>query len=708
MVEALRRRVVLKRCWAELWYRAILARLVKGQLVEGCDRLQDFVRVTIAAGIDDLANEALSKLNQLERDANPPFGEGPRAEDLWSGVPLIKRCDVHSKCYGPFHRAVQFECRRYAGNANVPQVEWIHKWFTAGSHAECPETLSCALESLSESLAEPAAVGEVIALLISNGAVAESMSFHFDMDGGKVCSNENIILRALRRPFEDENAQLQWQSIWRDVAMVSFTKLSEGVRSKAKDLEDTAVVALTAGVSESSAQLGKIISDVLSRDSRRKKRKQSFAKRTWVRQQIKNGNLPDGDEIVTGPSRYGICITRSQRSLCEAVLSECQRAWIPRVPRADWLRTWFAAGATAHALHGNFESFEALEILAWAGLGQGLTAGELLESVSILATHGARARGELILIALEHELNEPLAFSQWQDSWRRAAAAQLRWAVNDSRYFTSCSDCKSRVDRLFGNCGCSEFQPFFPQSSLDVQVAAFVAAMHAKVGSAKKELAAMQLASRNSAVVASIVSDSMHVSGFLEVIHRCRQDLVTTWKERSGLDRSFEEQELAIKEKRHTLATTRMRTWLDEGSPLASARSDTEVADLLELFALSNRKVDELVEPVAILVGHGASAPGPSILTALQKAKNPYDLNAPWCSLWRRAAKTKLHQLLVDADFVDRCDEIVAVLAALLVGRDLEPTLLKLLKHVGEDWPDLLARAQVMKGEWMLTRVDQC
>merc|ERR1711972_1038737 len=112
----------------------------------------------------------------------------------------------------------------------------------------------------------------------------------------------------------------------------------------------------------------------------------------------------------------------------------------------------------------------------------------------------------------------------------------------------------------------------------------------------------------------------------------------------------------------------------------------TDVVDLLELFALCSRGICDLCEPVAILVDHGASAPGSAILDALSKARGPQAHDVLWRSLWRKAAK-----LLDKVDCgVERTEDIVAAVAALLVGGHVEPRFIKKLKAACEDLPGIL------------------
>lgn len=205
-------------------------------------------------------------------------------------------------------------------------------------------------------------------------------------------------------------------------------------------------------------------------------------------------------------------------------------------------------------------------------------------------------------------------------------------------------------------CNCSQRrQPFFPQSPLDVQVAALAAAMHVAVPS---RVASLLLAE----------------SSFQAVLLQCRIDL-----QASGC----------------TVATAHMRQWLMADS--STEQADSEVVDLLELFALSCRDIGDLLEPVALLVDHGASASGSAILNALKKTGSSQTHDVVWRSLWRRAAKAQLHQLL-DQEESDE-ESLVAVLAALLVGGELERILLKKVSASFENLPDLLARAnKVVKG----------
>lgn len=235
--------------------------------------------------------------------------------------------------------------------------------------------------------------------------------------------------------------------------------------------------------------------------------------------------------------------------------------------------------------------------------------------------HGAKARGELILSVLEHAPDEPCECLQWEDSWRKAAASQLKWAVTKSKSYPNCNRHKTDPGmRLFCDCS-SRYQPCFPHSSLDIQVAALVAVVHMLDN--KAEWSAAE-------------------SGFRTLIEQCRLDFVqaaaaNAKAERKSMCRNADTG--------HAAATARMLEWLGGGRSNLQAPSNgpsgtdaSDNVDLLEIFARSEKDMEALCESVAILVGHGAMAPGSAILAAWWKAGAPSpDLS--WWSLWRRAAK---------------------------------------------------------------------
>jgi hypothetical protein len=66
--------------------------------------------------------------------------------------------------------------------------------------------------------------------------------------------------------------------------------------------------------------------------------------------------------------------------------------------------------------------------------------------------------------------------------------------------------------------------------------------------------------------------------------------------------------------------------------------------NLLEVFAVSSNNPGELVEPVARLVGCGATARGNFVLEALRRSPQHTDLRTRWLNLWTKVAAAELER----------------------------------------------------------------
>jgi len=233
--------------------------------------LQDFIVVTLAAGFDELAHDALTELDRLEDNAGLL---SPRVEPFLD-LDALSRFEILARKSGPLRHAVTRECEKYANNARLPQTDWIRKWLAAGAdrtdHTDENETFGDAIDALSKSQAEPDAIYEVVTLLLSHGALTQPRQFR--SPGPEFY--EHSVLRALRRSIPDEKTWSRWRKVWCVVAQVSFKKRLKDVldlandpsifrqERKREDLEAMAVVALTASVPDHNAELGDSIQDIL-------------------------------------------------------------------------------------------------------------------------------------------------------------------------------------------------------------------------------------------------------------------------------------------------------------------------------------------------------------------------------------------------------------------------------------------------------------
>eukprot|EP00929_Paragymnodinium_shiwhaense_P020509 TRINITY_DN13652_c0_g4_i1.p1 TRINITY_DN13652_c0_g4~~TRINITY_DN13652_c0_g4_i1.p1 ORF type:complete len:896 (+),score=147.42 TRINITY_DN13652_c0_g4_i1:24-2711(+) len=607
--------------WAETWNRVAKARLNFDAYDEESEdrwrwdeeeedevyqpplreQWQDAIRVALAVGLKEAAKNALDMFRVHEFEAISELCFD-YGYDFDTAKDMVES--------GPLYDAVINECKLCVGTTYVPCVKHLRPWLEAGAKAD--QQVFC---SLAHSRANPAALKNVFKLLLQNGADAQRITDAED------AGSEHCILQALRRPFSKSLPRAQWRALWQDVAKETFwtgvlewRRISdEGEDSSDSDedeldfdgIADSAVVALAAGFRGYGASAFRGLA----------------------------GGVVKHVAAMNRTAALDLDEEPPEDALWKAVRDHCARVAQGSKAKPLWLRAWLAAATTQHPTTRHFRPVEAL----MGGKVGKRPSAQLVQCLSILADHGAFAGGEVIVRALATGASD----AAWSQSWELIAHRSLRWAVTEAMQSSS-----------------------QPQSLLEVQVAALVAAM-----------------TLPAPLPGCSSSTSCSAGSF-----------------RSGI---LEQCQASLRGSGPKQATSKLIDWLcpnDRAKTTGTALS----VDLLQLFAESSQPVQALLEPVSYLVSHGAGMQGSSVLAVLQRNASDENTSLQWRSLWRQAALaqlSKIHRRLeaeaADAllDFecwfdehdIGDSDDLCATAAVLSVtgGLDMQ-TLRRCLELLGE------------------------
>ncbi|CAE8597077.1 unnamed protein product [Polarella glacialis] len=316
--------------------------------------------------------------------------------------------------------------------------------------------------------------------------------------------------------------------------------------------------------------------------------------------------------------------------LHDAVLDECCQAMKGKVPSKTWIRGWLQADRQANVnvrpSHHEFPGLlTPLEVLSHSKVG----GAALRPVVGALVKRGARARGEYIIASLHERLQDEESNKHWRALWAKAASTQLSWAVQKSalqEHKIILHECTCRETMI--RCHCPELDP------LGIQISALVAAL-----------------------LAGVITDDVIATQHVCPERIFHKDFFPKCQEFLGNDAHGSADALSW-------LMSSLDLGLQSGLQFAGVVVDT--GSLLERFAASRINITVLLEPVAFLVGHGATASGQHVLSALRRQLPTNSANEIWIRLWKIACEAHLKRELnnykrsMDGNFYFEADEEAA------------------------------------------------